>query len=141
VAGCLLGAAAGVFCALRDRALDAEALRSSELAFVARDRLREGMPLDQAEQVLVGAWHHAVCADGRAHIFLFGSRDLEASGIVLLRTAPRGGQEVVDGVFFVEHELLDRYDDCSALNLSAARGLWWCVLPRVAVDLAGAVVG
>lgn len=105
-----------------------ETWRSHAEAAEARERVRVGMPLPDAEQALAGAWYHVACAPAQGvaqHLFLFGTRDVERAGVVYLRTDQRSGAEVVTLVGSEENNRLFLYQHCTDLDISAAKGKWW----------------
>lgn len=101
-----------------------ERTASRRLADAAAVRVRQGMTLVDAEQALGGAWHHAECdrPGYSEHIFLFGSHDLDQTGIVYLRTEGPPTSQVVTQVSGLENYQLFLYDDCSPLDLSTTKG-------------------
>ena len=112
---------------------DPELSRSWALAREARARVQVGMTLQEAEALLSDAWHHAACEYrnfsydpdiGQWHIFLFGSRDLDKTGNVILRGVGPIDDQVVSFVGRTEgYLLLTRWDCClkrSGLQVEAA---------------------
>lgn len=108
-----------------------EARQSHEMAEVARARVAVGMTRSEAVALLAAdAWHHGHCEyDGATRhydLFLYGTHDLDGTGVVLLISVTRPPEEDVRVVFVGSHEneRLFLLDDCSSLNLSRVRR-WW----------------
>lgn len=118
VLGFLVAAAFGVLPYQPERAT------SRRLADAAAVRVRQGMTLADAEQALGDAWHHAECdrPGYSEHLFLFGSRDLDQTGVVYVRAEGPPTGQVVTQVSGLENHQLFLYDDCSPLDLSTTRG-------------------
>lgn len=105
----------------------AEMRRSEELAIAARARVAPGVTRDEAVSLLsADAWHHAHCEalnDEHVDIFLYGSHDLNLTGVVFIQSSPytKGGEARVTFVGREENYRLILYDDCSSLDLSRVR--------------------
>lgn len=84
-------------------------------------RPKQRIGLAEAEALLGGFWHHAQCdfsPTNRTHLFFYGSRNLEETGIVILVTRGPADDQVVDFLTGEDNERLFLYDDCSDLDLS-----------------------
>ena len=82
------------------------------------------MPVEEAEVLLGGFWHHAQCVfspTNRTHLYFFGSRNLEETGIVILVTRGPADDQVVNFVTGDDNDRLFLYDDCSDLDLSVMK--------------------
>lgn len=107
-----------------------ERAESQRLARAALGRLREGMPLSEAEEALSDAWYHAACpyyaaAGGSAHLFLYRSRDLDMAGIVYIGTRGAPEQQVVNvfrRIDTTQYDRLEWYRDCFPSNFRPAAG-------------------
>ena len=80
---------------------DPELSRSWALAREARARVQVGMTLQEAQALLGDAWHQFACDPW--HIFLFGSRDLDKTGIVVLRITETADNQIVSAVGSMEN--------------------------------------
>lgn len=101
-----------------------ERARSQALAREARARVHIGMEVREAEVLLGDAWHHAQCDPGTTrttHLFLFGSRDLDETGVVILDATGPSEDQRVSFVGGDENYRLFLYDECSDLDLSITR--------------------
>lgn len=100
--------------------VDQERVNSWALADEARARVQVGMTLQEAEALLSDAWHHAACDYGEYdptlgnwHLFFFGSRDLDKTGVVILRSMGPVDDQVVSFVGSVEnYRLVPSWEIC-----------------------------
>ncbi len=78
----------------------------------------------EAETLLGDFWHHALCdfsPTNRTHLFFYGSRKLDETGIVVLVTTGPADDQVVNFVTGEDNDRLFLYDDCSDLDLSVTK--------------------
>lgn len=107
-----------------DTGVDQELSRSWALADEARSRIHIGMPLSEAEALLGDAWHHAACDYGEYdptlgnwHLFLFGSRNLDKTGVVILRSMGPFDDQVVSFVGSTEnYRLVPSWGICLGIS-------------------------
>ena len=82
------------------------------------------MPVEEAEVLLGDFWHHAQCVfspTNRTHLYFFGSRNLEETGIVVLVTRWPADDQIVSFLDIERNWRLFLYDDCTDLDLSVTK--------------------
>lgn len=87
-------------------------------------RPKQRIGLREAETLLGDFWHHALCdfsPTNRTHLFFYGSRKLDETGIVVLVTTGPADDQVVNFVTGEDNDRLFLYDDCSDLDLSVTK--------------------
>ena len=88
------------------------ARHSDNLAEAARARVQVGMSAQEVENRLSDAWFHAKCYTS-IHLFFFGSRDLDKTGVVVVRFEGYPDQQTVRFVGRIaNYRLVAAYSCC-----------------------------
>lgn len=88
-------------------------------------RPKQRIGLAEAEALLGDFWHHAQCdfsPTTRTHLFFYGTRNLDETGVVVVVTRGPADDQVVDFLTSEDNERLFLYDGCTDLDLSVTKG-------------------
>ncbi len=97
-------------------AWDYAGMERGRLYAIAQDAVRHlyvGMSRAEAQQFMKDAWRHYDCLDGEFDIYLFGSHNMEWTGVVFLQYEEQGDKHVPTEIGKEENYRLFLYDSCA----------------------------